>query len=106
MARISTQLWWLLSTRYQLSRLRFSAPVTCQRVPWVSFIQPVLQATQDSDTQIIALVHSTRKPLWGTISFRIAGMNNSRYQNRVLIPSRMELRMPIRSEEHTSELRS
>src|SRR5690554_683172 len=94
MAKISTQLWWLLSTRYQLSRLRLSAPVTCQRVPWVSFIQPVLQATQDSEIQMIALVHNTRNPLCGMISFSTAGMYSSRHQNRVFRPSKMELSIP------------
>ena len=64
--RMSTQLWWLLMTRYQDLVLRPSSPLTRQRVRLMALIQAPLTLTQPVAMLLSAWSHSARTALIGS----------------------------------------
>ena len=82
--RISTQLWWLLVTKYECCLSKPLSPATSQCVRPTRFIQNLLMEIQASALACIIKRRMRCTSGMGTSSFTSARINSGQHQNRVL----------------------
>ncbi len=96
--RMSTQLWWLLDTRYQPRGCRLSTPCTSQRAAGpTAAIQALLSATQVEASALSARSAARCTPASGTSNLTSAGGTRLAVTSKVFRPSATPVKTPRRA---------